>query len=73
MVKLYVYGFLLIIGTSCLTACTVVEPWDRNYLAEDGMKPNPDTLGAYWKYRAQSDREGTEGASDIESGGCGCT
>jgi hypothetical protein len=72
MIKLYMYGLLLIIGMNCLTACTVVEPWDRNYLAEESMKPYPDHLGAYMKYKINSDREGTRGASGINAGGCGC-
>lgn len=55
-----------------LVGCTNVEPWDRNILARDDMTLLPDPLDAEWKTHAQFSREGTEGATGISGGGCGC-
>jgi len=70
--KVSLYGLLTAQVIGLLTGCTNVEPWDRNILAKDNMTIIPDTLGAEFLDHVYTSREGTEGATGVGGGGCGC-
>lgn len=63
--------FFVALG-AMLTGCTNVEPWDRNILAKDNMVVIPDPMGTELASHIQFAREGTEGATGANGGGCGC-
>ncbi|MBX9805309.1 MAG: DUF4266 domain-containing protein [Alphaproteobacteria bacterium] len=72
-IQIYTFTLLSVLTLGFLGGCTTVEPWDRNYLAQDSMKAIPDPLGTSYKVHVQESREGTHGATGISGGGCGCT
>lgn len=61
------------IGLLCLTSfsCQTVKPYQRSYLNDSAMKMGFNKESAFEHY-AQMIREGANGASGKNSGGCGC-
>ena len=55
-----------------VTGCVNVEPRDRNFLAKEHMVSNPYELSAAFKAHVLESREGTQSASTLIGGGCGC-
>lgn len=55
-----------------VSACTNVEPWDREYLALDHMAIDPYPGDVRALEHANFSREGTSGGFDSGAGGCGC-
>ncbi|MDD5362031.1 MAG: DUF4266 domain-containing protein [Ignavibacteria bacterium] len=55
-----------------ITGCAVVQPWERERLADPNMifDENPIQKGVQDHYI--NIREGSEGGNGSESGGCGC-
>ena len=55
-----------------LSGCTVVQPWERERLADPNMifDENPIQKGIKEHYIII--REGSEGGNGSQSGGCGC-
>lgn len=70
--RLFLFGSLAVSTLTCLTGCTNVDPLDRNILSKDSMTTHPDTLGSLVHLELEYAREGTEGATGINAGGCGC-
>lgn len=61
------------IGLIFLTAisCQSVKPYQRTYLNDAAMKMGYESTSSFERY-AQMIREGANGASGKNSGGCGC-
>ena len=55
-----------------LTACSSVKPWERDWLAEYGMRPNRDPLTTATREHLWFSREAANGGRSIGGGGCGC-
>jgi len=61
-----------LIGIFSLQACTNVEPWERNYMAESHMLLDPYPLDLTLSDHIYFSREGTSGGYGLGGGGCGC-
>ena len=55
-----------------MTGCVSVEPWEREYLADEAMQFDPDELEASWHLHVQEVLEGSRGGFSGAGGGCGC-
>ena len=64
----------LMISLACviMTGCVSVEPWEREYLADEAMQFDPDELEASWHLHVQEVLEGSRGGFSGAGGGCGC-
>jgi hypothetical protein len=60
------FVFLLIAG------CAVVQPWERERLADPNMIFDENPIQKGVKDHYINIREGSEGGNGSESGGCGC-
>ncbi|MCB0281546.1 MAG: DUF4266 domain-containing protein [Calditrichae bacterium] len=60
--------FLLLI----LSGCATVKPWERESLADPIMIIDENPIDAGMKEHFIDYREGSEGATGAQSGGCGC-
>ena len=61
------FGLVFLTAISCQT----VKPYQRTYLNDAAMKMGYDQVSSFERY-AQMIREGANGASGKNSGGCGC-
>ena len=69
----WIYVFLLlIITTIALSGCATVKPWEREDLADPIMIIDENPIDAGMKEHFIDYREGSEGATGTQSGGCGC-
>ena len=58
-----------------LAACSSVEtvaPYDRGYLAEDGMQWDESPRNAKLKGHVYTSKEASSGGAGSAGGGCGC-
>ena len=58
-----------------LAACSSVEtvaPYDRGYLAEDGMQWESNPRNAKLKGHVYTSKEASSGGTGSAGGGCGC-
>jgi hypothetical protein len=62
------YIFLLLLMSSCAS----VKPWEREGLADPIMIIDENPINAGIKEHFLDYREGSEGATGAQSGGCGC-
>lgn len=49
-----------------------VEPWERDLLAKDSMKPNPNYFENYYDEHIYFSKEASSGGQGVGGGGCGC-
>jgi hypothetical protein len=61
------FGLIILTAISCQT----VKPYQRIYLNDSAMKMGYNKESSFERY-AQMIREGANGASGKNSGGCGC-
>jgi hypothetical protein len=52
--------------------CANVKPWERDLLAEYGMRPARDPLTTATREHLWFSREAANGGRSIGGGGCGC-
>jgi hypothetical protein len=62
------YIFLLLLMSSCAS----VKPWEREGLADPIMIIDENPINAGINEHFLDYREGSEGATGAQSGGCGC-
>lgn len=62
------FVFLLLL----MSACATVKPWDREGLADPIMIIDENPIDAGIKEHFIDYREGSNGATGAQSGGCGC-
>ncbi|WP_111641092.1 DUF4266 domain-containing protein [Marinimicrobium alkaliphilum] len=55
-----------------VSACTQVQPWERNYLARPEMALEPDPMGALLRSHIHHSKEAASSVSSGSGGGCGC-
>lgn len=53
-------------------AAMVVQPWDRDLLAEKKMSLNPSPMLNAVDDHIYFSKEGSTGGTDVGGGGCGC-
>ena len=64
---------LLLVGAaSLLYGCATVKPWEKESLSDPIMIIDENPINAGIKEHFIDYREGAEGATGAESGGCGC-
>lgn len=66
-----IYAALLLI-LFLLSGCAVVKPWQREDLSDPIMIINENPIETGMKEHFIDYREGSEGATGAQSGGCGC-
>ena len=68
-------GLLLLVILQQLAACSSVEtvaPYDRGYLAENGMQWDEGPRNAKLKGHVYTSKEASAGGAGSAGGGCGC-
>jgi len=73
MIKQNICGLTLIL--MMVAACTNVQPvapYDRGYLAEEGMGWEADVRDAKLKGHVYTSKEASSGGAGAAGGGCGC-
>lgn len=66
---------LVICGVSLMTACLAtdpVAPYDRGYLAEEGMQWERSPRNEKLKGHVYTSKEASSGGGGAAGGGCGC-
>jgi hypothetical protein len=62
----------IIFLTLLMSSCASVKPWDREGLADPIMIIDENPIDTGIKEHFLDYREGSEGATGAQSGGCGC-
>jgi len=63
---------LLFLAALLLSGCATVRPWEKEGLSDPIMIIDENPINAGIKEHYLDYREGAEGATGAESGGCGC-
>ena len=67
----YIY-YLIILSFVSITGCAVVQPWERERLADPNMIFDENPIQKGIKDHYINIREGSEGGNGTQGGGCGC-
>ena len=62
----------LILLALTLSACTVVKPFEREYLSVRAMRPTAEAPEDRFRGHWQESREASFGGYGASGGGCGC-
>lgn len=64
----------LYIVVMLLTGCSSmgVEPWERDLLAKDSMRPVPHYFDNFYDEHIYFSKEASSGGQGVGGGGCGC-
>jgi len=63
---------LLLAAASLIGGCATVRPWEKEGLSDPIMIIDENPINAGLREHFLDYREGAEGATGAESGGCGC-
>jgi uncharacterized lipoprotein YajG len=63
---------LLLAASLLLFGCATVQPWEKESLSDPIMIIDENPINAGIQEHFLDYREGAEGATGAESGGCGC-
>jgi len=63
---------LILLSICCLTACTTVQPWEKDLLAKPEMQFGSIYANSRIKYHTYKSKEAARGNAELASGGCGC-
>ena len=63
---------ILLAASFLLYGCATVKPWEKESLSDPIMIIDENPINAGIKEHFLDYREGVEGATGAESGGCGC-
>jgi PBP1b-binding outer membrane lipoprotein LpoB len=63
---------LVLCAASFLSGCATVKPWEKEGLSDPIMIIDENPINSGIKEHFIDYREGVEGATGAESGGCGC-
>ena len=66
---------IVVLASGLLSGCVMTEavaPYDRGYLAEDGMAWEAAPRGATLKGHVYTSKEASSGGAGAAGGGCGC-
>jgi len=71
----YIAGGICLFAVLQLAACSSVKtvaPYDRGYLAEDGMQWDEGPRNAKLQGHVYTSKEASSGSAGAAGGGCGC-
>jgi len=71
MIRIRTLLVACVLGGS-FAGCATTQPWEREYLAEPVMEPDPDPDRALLADHVRTVREGAIGGFGGGGGGCGC-
>lgn len=63
---------ILLLASTALGGCVTVQPWEREGLADPIMILDENPIEVGIKEHPIDYREGSDGATGAQSGGCGC-
>jgi len=63
---------LLITSVLGLSACTTVQPWEKDLLAKPSMALVPDENENFLDEHIYFSKEASTGGQGVGGGGCGC-
>ena len=63
---------ILLLASFLLYGCAAVKPWEKEGLSDPIMIIDENPINAGIREHFLDYREGVEGATGAESGGCGC-
>ncbi len=64
--------FFIIVSLLLLSACTTVQPWEKDLLAKPSMALVPDEHENFLDDHIYFSKEGATGGQGVGGGGCGC-
>jgi hypothetical protein len=67
----FIYILILLIFIT-ISGCAVVQPWERERLADPNMMFDENPIQKGIKEHYINIREGSEGGTGSQGGGCGC-
>jgi hypothetical protein len=67
----FIYILILLIFMT-ISGCAVVQPWERERLADPNMMFDENPIQKGIKEHYINIREGSEGGTGSQGGGCGC-
>lgn len=63
---------ILVINLLLLSACTTVQPWDKDLLAKPSMALVPNEIDNALDEHIYFSKEASMGGQGVGGGGCGC-
>ena len=66
------FSVILLSALSHMTACSTVQPWERDLLADPAMALVSDPLEVGIDDHIYFSKEGSSGGRGFSGGGCGC-
>lgn len=66
------YRLILILNLLLLSACTTVQPWDKDLLAKPSMALVPNEIDNALDEHIYFSKEASMGGQGVGGGGCGC-
>ncbi len=72
MKKVFLVLLLVVGGAACLSGCTSVQPWEKEYLADQIMRFDANKEEKAVREHFLGTREGSVGSFGVSGGGCGC-
>ncbi len=66
------YKLILILNLFLLSACTTVQPWDKDLLAKPSMALVPSEIDNALDEHIYFSKEASMGGQGVGGGGCGC-
>ena len=69
--SIYTLSVMIVLASGC-SSIEPVAPYDRGYLAEEGMGWEADVRDAKLKGHVYTSKEASSGGAGAAGGGCGC-
>ncbi len=66
------FRLLIISSLLLLSACTTVQPWEKDLLAKPSMALVPDQHESFLDEHIYFSKEASTGGQGVGGGGCGC-
>ena len=66
------YKIFLSLSLLLLSACTTVQPWDKDLLAKPSMALVPSEIDTALDEHIYFSKEASMGGQGVGGGGCGC-
>lgn len=64
--------YIIILFSFLISGCAVVQPWERERLSDPNMMFDENPIQKGIKEHYINIREGSEGGTGSQGGGCGC-
>jgi len=66
------YRIILVLSLLLLSACTTVQPWDKDLIAKPSMALVPNEIDNALDEHIYFSKEASMGGQGVGGGGCGC-